>query len=67
MVNGGMAGNDKAARVRGTVLIEEKANCPDIARFERAFGADDVASVPRTTLMSVGIKVSYSHDTTPAG
>ena len=31
----------------------------------QALGADDIASVPRKTLVSAGIKISDRHDNTP--
>jgi len=39
------------------VFVEEKAYCPDVAWFQRALGSHHVASIPRPTLASAGIKV----------
>jgi hypothetical protein len=47
------------------MLVEKKTYCPNISGLERALCADHIASVPRTTPMSVEVKVRYSHVTSP--
>jgi hypothetical protein len=48
------------------MLVEIKAYCPNVSRFERALCADHIASVSRTTPMSVRVKIRYSHYKTPS-
>lgn len=47
------------------MLVEKETNCPNVAGFERALCAHQIACIPRTTPVSVWIKIRYAHDTSP--
>ena len=57
---------EQSAVAQTSMLVEEKADSPHIARFQRSLRANRVARVPRTASVRVRIEVVYSHDTTPS-
>jgi hypothetical protein len=56
---------EKRSVLQPPMLVEKETYCPYVSGLERALRADHIASVPRTTPMSVGVKVRYSHVTSP--
>lgn len=56
---------EKCPVSQSSMFVEKEADCPNVARLERTFCANHIASVPRTTPMSVGIKIRNSHYTSP--
>lgn len=51
--------------MRGLLPRTQDQYSPNVARFERALCADHVACIPRTTPMSVWIKIRNSHFRSP--
>ena len=57
---------EKRAVSKAPVLIQKKADRPNVARFQRSFGADQAARIPRPPLAGGGIKIGNSHNETCA-